>query len=124
MQNRLVIFADGTRACARYRQNTDQIQGEIFSYYLGQLLNISNLAPSAATVIDTTTSSWSSALGDITQAQWKERRPVVLTKWLAELEPAGIPQPFQPLERHLNKYDVWNITRETAAGTTGGGGDY
>ncbi|KAH8372119.1 hypothetical protein KR093_010121 [Drosophila rubida] len=112
MQNRLVVFADGTRACARYRQNTDQIQGEIFSYYLGQLLNISNLAPSAATVIDTTTPSWSSALGDITQAQWKEGRPVVLTRWLSDLEPAGIPQPFQPLERHLNKHDVWNITQQ------------
>ncbi|XP_023168240.2 extracellular serine/threonine protein kinase four-jointed [Drosophila hydei] len=112
MQNRLVVFADGTRACARYRQNTDQIQGEIFSYYLGQLLNITNLAPSAATVIDTTTTSWSTALGDITQAQWKEHRPVVLTRWLADLEPAGIPQPFQPLERHLNKYDVWNITQQ------------
>ncbi|XP_017868734.1 PREDICTED: extracellular serine/threonine protein kinase four-jointed [Drosophila arizonae] len=112
MQNRLVVFADGTRACARYRQNTDQIQGEIFSYYLGQLLNITNLAPSAATVIDTTTASWSTALGDITQAQWKEHRPVVLTRWLPDLEPAGIPQPFQPLERHLNKYDVWNITQE------------
>ncbi|KAH8290841.1 hypothetical protein KR054_006406 [Drosophila jambulina] len=111
MQNRLVVFADGTRACARYRQNTDQIQGEIFSYYLGQLLNISNLAPSAATVVDTSTPSWAAALGDITQAQWKERRPVVLTRWLSDLEPAGIPQPFQPLERHLNKHDVWNLTR-------------
>ncbi|SPP75894.1 extracellular serine/threonine protein kinase four-jointed [Drosophila guanche] len=113
MQNRMVVFADGTRACARYRQNTDQIQGEIFSYYLGQLLKISNLAPSAATVIDTTTPGWAAALGDITQAQWKERRPVVLTRWLADLEPAGIPQPFQPLERHLNKYDVWNLTRQS-----------
>lgn len=112
MQNRLVVFADGSRACARYRQNTDQIQGEIFSYYLGQLLNISNLAPSAATVIDTTTPSWSAALGDITQAQWKERRPVVLTRWLSDLEPAGIPQPFQPLERHLNRHDVWNLTQQ------------
>ncbi|KAH8272843.1 hypothetical protein KR018_003309 [Drosophila ironensis] len=114
MQNRLVVFADGTRACARYRQNTDQIQGEIFSYYLGQLLNISNLAPSAATVVDTSTPSWAAALGDITQAQWKERRPVVLTRWLSDLEPAGIPQPFQPLERHLNKHDVWNLTRQLA----------
>ncbi|XP_020818134.1 extracellular serine/threonine protein kinase four-jointed [Drosophila serrata] len=111
MQNRLVVFADGTLACARYRQNTDQIQGEIFSYYLGQLLNISNLAPSAATVVDTSTPSWAAAIGDITQAQWKERRPVVLTRWLSDLEPAGIPQPFQPLERHLNKHDVWNLTR-------------
>uniref|UniRef100_A0A8W7PES5 FAM20 C-terminal domain-containing protein n=1 Tax=Anopheles coluzzii TaxID=1518534 RepID=A0A8W7PES5_ANOCL len=45
MQNRLLVFRDGTRACARYRQNTDQIQGELFSFYLGQLLNLTNLAP-------------------------------------------------------------------------------
>ncbi|XP_037952845.1 extracellular serine/threonine protein kinase four-jointed [Teleopsis dalmanni] len=115
MQNRLVIFADGTRACARYRQNTDQIQGEIFSFFLGQLLNMSNLAPSAAAVIDVESRTWSSAVADITQAQWKQQRPVVLTRWLPDLEPAGIPQPFQPLERHLNKYDVWNITLGAAA---------
>lgn len=115
MQNRLVIFADGTRACARYRQNTDQIQGELFSFYLGRVLNMSNLAPSAASVIDLESRTWSSAIADITQAQWKQQRPVVLTRWLPDLEPAGIPQPFQPLERHLNKYDVWNITLAAAA---------
>ncbi|XP_055839291.1 extracellular serine/threonine protein kinase four-jointed [Episyrphus balteatus] len=118
MQNRLVVFADGTRACARYRQNTDQIQGELFSFYLGQLLNLTNLAPSAASVIDLESATWANALQDITNAQWKSTRPVVLTKWLPDLEPAGIPQPFQPLERHLNKYDVWNITLGTSTTTT------
>ncbi|XP_055919754.1 extracellular serine/threonine protein kinase four-jointed [Eupeodes corollae] len=118
MQNRLVVFADGTRACARYRQNTDQIQGELFSFYLGQLLNLTNLAPSAASVIDLESATWANALQDITNAQWKSTRPVVLTKWLPDLEPAGIPQPFQPLERHLNKYDVWNITLGTSTNAT------
>ncbi|CAD7076693.1 unnamed protein product [Hermetia illucens] len=112
MQNRMVVFKDGSRACARYRQNTDQIQGELFSFYLGQLLNLTNLAPSAASVIDLETETWSGASLDISNAQWKSSRPVVLTKWLPDLEPAGIPTPFQPLERHLNKFDVWNITAE------------
>lgn len=110
MQNRMVIFQDGTRACARYRQNTDQIQGELFSFYLGQLLNITNLAPSAASIIDMNSNTWQSAAADIQAAQWKSLKPVVLTKWLADLEPAGIPQPFQPLERHLNKFDIKNLT--------------
>lgn len=110
MQNRMVIFEDGKRACARYRQNTDQIQGELFSFYLGQLLNLTNLAPSTASIIDLNTDLWSSAAQDISSALWKDSRPVVLTKWVPDLEPAGIPLPFQPLERHLNKLDVRNIT--------------
>lgn len=115
MQNRMVTFQDGTRACARYRQNTDQIQGELFSFYLGRLLNINNLAPSGASIIDMKSSTWQQATGDIQTAQWKSMKPVVLTKWLPDLEPAGIPQPFQPLERHLNKLDVHNITKSSEA---------
>ncbi|XP_065072590.1 extracellular serine/threonine protein kinase four-jointed [Ochlerotatus camptorhynchus] len=110
MQNRMVVFRDGTRACARYRQNTDQIQGELFSFYLGQLLNITNLAPSAASIIDMETKLWSSVTDDISNSQWKSTKPVVITKWIGNLEPAGIPKPFQPLERHLNKLDIKNIT--------------
>lgn len=110
MQNRLIHFRDGGMACARYRQNTDQLQGELFSFYLGNLLNLTNLAPSVATVLEPEARFWSSATEDITDAQWRKGRPIVLTKWLTNLEPAGIPKQFQPLERHLNKFDVKNIT--------------
>ncbi|XP_018790433.1 PREDICTED: extracellular serine/threonine protein kinase four-jointed [Bactrocera latifrons] len=110
MQNRLLTFRDGTRACARYRQNTDQIQGELFSFYLGRLLNMTNLAPSAVLTVNVESDKWTNVVHDIMQAQWKQQRPVVLTRWLPNLEPAGIPQPFQPIDRHLNKQDVWNIT--------------
>lgn len=110
MQNRMVTFQDGTKACARYRQNTDQIQGELFSFYLGQLLNITNMAPSGASLVDVSSNTWQLAAGDIKLAEWKSAKPVVLTQWLPDLESAGIPQPFQPLERHLNKLDVKNIT--------------
>lgn len=110
MQNRLVRFRDGSMACARYRQNTDQLQGELFSFYLGQLLNLTNLVPSAASVLDFDSQLWSGAVDDVTEAQWKKGRPVVLTKWVVNLEPAGIPKQFQPVNKHLNKLDVKNLT--------------
>lgn len=111
MQNRLITFADGRQACARYRQNTDQIQGELFSFYFGQLLNLTNLVPSAAAIIDLESENWLNAADDIQSAQWKSQRAVVLTDWIPNLEASHIPAPFQPIERHLNKYDVENITR-------------
>lgn len=110
MQNRLVTFHDGRKACARYRQNTDQIQGELFSFYLGRLLNLTNLAPSTASIIDLNSNPWISAAQDVQTAQWKVQRPVVLTDWIPDLEAANIPALFQPMERHLNKFDVKNIT--------------
>lgn len=115
MQNRLVTFSDGMKACVRYRQNTDQIQGELFSFYLGRLLNITNLAPSTATVINWDSKLWSQVREHITESQWKTSRPVVLTRWIPDLEPSGIPEPFRPLERHLNREDIRNITMDDGA---------
>ncbi|XP_070505449.1 extracellular serine/threonine protein kinase four-jointed [Chironomus tepperi] len=110
MQNRLVTFSDGVKACVRYRQNTDQIQGELFSFFLGRLLNITNLVPSAAAVIDWESRLWTQVKQHITESQWKTSRPVVFTKWIPDLEPSGIPEQFRPLERHMNKNDIWNVT--------------
>lgn len=115
MQNRLVTFSDGVKACVRYRQNTDQIQGELFSFYLGRLLNITNLAPSTAAVINWDSKLWSQVKEHITESQWKTSRPVVLTKWIPDLEPSEIPEPFRPLERHLNQDDIRNITMDDGA---------
>jgi four-jointed box protein 1 len=115
MQNRLVTFGDGVKACVRYRQNTDQIQGELFSFFLGRLLNITNLVPSTASVIDWDSRLWQQVKQHITESQWKTSRPVVFTKWIPDLEPSGIPEQFRPLERHMNKNDIWNITLDDGA---------
>lgn len=109
MQNRLVTFRDGVKGCVRYRQNTDQIQGELFSFFLGQLLNITNLVPSTAAVINWDSRLWTKVKEHITESQWKTSRPVVVTKWIPELEPSGIPEAFRPLERHLNVEDLRSI---------------
>ncbi|CAG9770815.1 unnamed protein product [Ceutorhynchus assimilis] len=111
MQNRLVTFQDGLQGCVRYRQNTDQIQGELFSFYLAQILKLPNLAPSAVSIVDLDSPLWSNLHNEIASAQWNSNRPIVLTQFISNLNSANIPAVFKPLERHLNKYDVMNMTK-------------
>ncbi|KAM3955023.1 four-jointed box kinase [Aphomia sociella] len=110
MQNRLVTFKDGIQACVRYRQNTDQIQGEIFSFYVGRLLNLTNLAPSVVKVVDLKDKLWKNVATDIASAQWNTNRAVVLTQYIPSLESATIPEIFKPSNRHLNKKDILQMS--------------
>lgn len=112
MQNRLVTFKDGIQACVRYRQNTDQIQGEIFSFYVGRLLNLTNLAPSVVKVVDLKDKLWRNVAKDIAVAQWNTNRAVVLTQYIPSLESATIPEVFKPSNRHLNKYDILKMSQK------------
>lgn len=110
MQNRLITFQDGTKGCVRYRQNTDQIQGELFSFYLAKILKLPNLAPSTISIVNLKNKLWSNLGNEISSAQWNSNRPVVITKYLTNLDTANIPNAFKPEEKHLNKYDIINIT--------------
>lgn len=111
MQNRMVVFEDGMKGCVRYRQNTDQIQGELFSFYLAQILKLPNLAPSAVSIVDLKSPLWSNLRNEIAAAQWNSNRAIVLTQFISNLGNANIPNVFRPTERHLNKFDVLNMTK-------------
>ena len=106
MQNRLVTFENGTRSCCRYRQNYDQIQGEIFSFYLSHLLGLRNLPPSALGQVRSNDHKWTHVKSSINSAQWADDRPVVYTQFLDDLEPAYIPQQMRASDRHLNPSDL------------------
>jgi len=95
MQNRLVTFENGTKSCCRYRQNYDQIQGEIFSFYLSRLLDLPNLPPSALGLVRPLDDQWNGVRSQLSLAQWAEERPVVFTQFLQHLEPAYIPAEFR-----------------------------
>ncbi len=106
MQNRLVTFENGRQSCCRYRQNYDQIQGEIFSFYLSRLLGLRNLPPSSVGLVRPRERQWMNVQSSLSQAQWTENRPVVHTQFLNDLEPAYIPIHFRGRDRHLNPLDV------------------
>ena len=95
MQNRLLTFGDGTLACCRYRQNTDQIQGDLLSFLLGRLLGLRNLAPAALSVVRPNESRWTTIKAQATLAAWADDHPAVLTRFVPGLRPAMIPRPFR-----------------------------
>ncbi|XP_060070487.1 extracellular serine/threonine protein kinase four-jointed-like [Ylistrum balloti] len=101
MQNRLLMLSDGTRACARYRLNTDQIQGEIYSFYLGRLLRINNLLPTVLSVVNSQSDNWRTVHTDMANAQWSDNKVVVLTRWSEGLNPAYIPVHLRGDDRAL-----------------------
>ena len=98
MQNRQITFADGTLACARYRLNTDQMQGEVYSYYLAQILNVPNVPPTLLQLADTRTDKWASVDEDVVAAQWHPGKVVALTPWIDNLESVYIPPTLRPQE--------------------------
>ncbi|XP_026282211.1 extracellular serine/threonine protein kinase four-jointed [Frankliniella occidentalis] len=106
MQNRLLTFADGTASCCRYRQNTDQIQGELFSFLLGHLLGLRNLAPSTLAVVRTRDPRWGQVREHVSVAEWAEDKPVVLTRFVPSLQPAHIPKALRGPNRRLHPPDV------------------
>lgn len=108
MQNRLVTFQDGTQGCVRYRQNLDQIQGELFSFYLAQLLHLPNLAPSAVSLVDLKAPNWQNLPTEISSAQWVTNRPIVITKYISNLDTANIPKSFRTPEVQLTPQQLTN----------------
>ncbi|XP_070533157.1 four-jointed box protein 1-like [Ptychodera flava] len=102
MQNRLLTFQNGTRTCCRYRQNMDQLQGEVFSYYLSRLLGIKNVPPLALSLVRSSDWQWIKVSSDIPTAEWKENKIVILTEWIDNLTPAFIPKQFRGDDRKMH----------------------
>ncbi|XP_064610248.1 four-jointed box protein 1-like [Liolophura sinensis] len=106
MQNRRLTFRDSSTACARYRPNTDQIQGEIYSYYLSRLLRINNVPPSILVPVRVSDKIWAGVGREIAMSHWGEDKLVVLTKWIDGLEPAYIPAELRGMAKSIHPHDV------------------
>lgn len=112
MQNRLLTFQSSGKACARYRLNVDQIQGEIYSYYLSKLLGINNVPPSVLHLADSSKDQWRMVGEEVANAKWSEEKPLILSQWINGLSPAYIPREFRNLSRVLTPREVSRNTRK------------
>lgn len=101
MQNRMLTFRDASKACARYRLNIDQMQGEIYSYYLSKLLKIPNVPPSSLQLLDSKSDLWLSVRPEIANAQWPDDKVIIVTKWIDDLKPSFIPPEFRGEDKTL-----------------------
>lgn len=95
ISNQLATFADGTKACVRYGINADQVQGETLTYYLAQLLGISNLPPLVLAQVNTDSERWASVRTRIRSLQWSDRAVVSLTEWVSNLTGVVTPAPLR-----------------------------
>lgn len=109
MQNRMATFKDAAQACVRYRLNTDQIQGEIFSFYLSKLLGIDNVPPSSLHLVNTIDDRWRTVTGEIANSKWADDKVVIFTQFVEGLKPSYIPVEFRGEDRKLHpKQDLMN----------------
>lgn len=113
MQNRHLVFDDATHACARYRINADQIQGDVFSFYLSRLLGVSHVPPAVLATTEKRRHLWSGVDSQLIAAQWNSARAFVLTPWVPGLEPAFIPPDLRRDNRtfHPTSAAMLNKTR-------------
>lgn len=103
MQNRLLIYEDGTRACARYRTNTDQIQGEVYSYFLSRLLGIPGVPPALLARADPGSDPrWSLVEAQLQAARWRPDHLLVITPYIDNLQPTYIPEEIRGSGRSLS----------------------
>jgi len=110
--NRLATFADGTRACVRYGIDADQVLGETLSYYLAELLGISNLPPLALSKLNLSSEQWASVRENIEALEWSPNAIVSLTEFIPNV--TGV---FIPL--HLRKQqDSLQLSAETISNMT------
>ena len=83
--NRLLVFAEADggggapdgrrwrRACARYRINVDQIQGEVYSYRLARLLAVDlRLPPMVVAGVNADAPMWNGVRAEMTAAGWND----------------------------------------------------
>ena len=101
MQNRVGILSDGSKICIRYRQNLEQIQGELFSFHFGKLLGLRNILEPNLLLINKSNEFWSHI--DIRKNSWEELNIVVSTKFIDETYPVYIPEILMKEDFTMNR---------------------
>lgn len=95
MKNRLATLEDGTRVCCRYRDNVNELRGDLYSYHLNGLLGLWNAPPTAAVKVDLSGKQWSGVREAAREAGWKERAVVLLSLYIDGLHEEHIPLLFK-----------------------------
>ncbi|KAI1301603.1 Extracellular serine/threonine protein kinase four-jointed [Halotydeus destructor] len=106
-QNRRLVLADGSAACARYRHNDDQIQGDIYSFVLSRLLNISNVPPTV--LVGVGDHMLDSVQKKVRDSGWRPGKAIVLSQQVGNLGPAYIPKGLRTVHKRLRAEDLRHL---------------
>ena len=92
MKNRMVVFEDGTKACCRYRENPNELRGDLYSYYLSKVLGTWNVPPAILVRLDINNEQWKTVAHDALAAGWKNGHSMVLSMYIDDLQPEYLPE--------------------------------
>ncbi|MPC57468.1 Four-jointed box protein 1 [Portunus trituberculatus] len=118
-KNQWVRFSGSVAACARYRYPDDHLLlGEVLSFYLARLLQISRVPP--ATLARPDHPRWTAAAPQMERAGWGAAPVVVLTPWLPDLV-----RDYMPASLHhaLATNTTLGMATEDTWGTDRGAGE-
>ena len=111
-KNRLAILDNGEKLCCRYRQNFDQIKGDIISFYFSQLLGIDNLPFAALMEVERNSEQWETVKENLTKASWKDGKIIVVSRWISDLEPAYMPVEYRSKNRTFHPGMLEDLTSD------------
>ena len=91
MKNRLATLEDGTRVCCRYRDNGNQLRGDVYAYHFNRLLGMWNVPPTIAVKVDLSSPQWRNVKAAAAEAGWASGATIVVSQLVEELEEEYFP---------------------------------
>lgn len=91
MKNRLATLEDGTRVCCRYRENGNQLRGDVYAYHFNRLLGMWNIPATLAVRVDLSSKQWQNVKATAIDAGWKNGVSIVASQLVDELNEEYFP---------------------------------
>lgn len=92
MKNRMAVFEDGTKACCRYRENPNELRGELYMYYLSKVLGTWNVPPAVLVRLNFSSEQWMDVVNVARASGWLNGHHLVMTMYVEQLEPEYLPE--------------------------------
>lgn len=110
MKNRLAVLEDGTKVCCRYRDNKNELRGDLYSYHFNDLLRMWNASPTTIVKVDFSSSQWTNVANTAIEAGWEDGSPVVMVLYIDGLEKVYMPNLLKPEDTVLDLESMNNIS--------------
>ena len=94
MNNRLLVFSDGSKGCCKYSETELEQRGELFAYHLSSLLHVESVPPAVLATLNFSGSFWRRVSDKAIAAGWRNGKKVLLTSFVENLQDEYFPSYF------------------------------
>ena len=110
MKNRLAILEDGTKVCCRYRDNKNELRGDLYSYHFNNLLQMWNASPTTIVKINFSRNQWTNVANVAIEAGWEDGSDVIMVLFIDGLEKVYMPNLLKPDGGILDQQSTNNVS--------------